>query len=78
MSLRCQVTNKRVMSGNNVSHSQRKTRRVFKPNLHKKTFWVPSLKRKVSLTLSKKGLKMIDKNGIDQVVQQLLVNGEKI
>ncbi len=78
MSLRCQVTNKRVMSGNNVSHSHRKTRRVFKPNLHKKTFWVPSLKRKVSLTLSKKGLKMIDKNGIDQVVQQLLVNGEKI
>lgn len=78
MSLRCQVTKKKVMTGNNVSHSHRKTRRVFKPNLHKKTFWAPSLKRKVSLTLSKKGLKMIDKLGIDQVVAQLLAEGEKI
>jgi len=78
MSLRCQITKKKVMTGNNVSHSHRKTRRVFKPNLHKKTFWAPSLKRKVSLTLSKKGLKMIDKLGIDQVVAQLLAEGEKI
>lgn len=78
MSLRCQVTDKKVMSGNNVSHSNRKTRRVFKPNLHKKTFWAPTLKRKVTLTLSKKGLKMIDKIGIDAVIELLIAKGEKI
>ena len=78
MSIRCQVTNKRVMTGNNVSHSNRKTRRVFKPNLHKKTYWAESLGRKVVLAVSKKGMKIIDKFGIDAVITKIKARGEKI
>jgi large subunit ribosomal protein L28 len=78
MSIRCQVTNKRVMTGNNVSHSNKKTKRVFKPNLHKKAYWAQSLGRKIILTVSKKGMKTIDKLGIDSVVAIILARGEKI
>ena len=78
MSARCQVTNKSVITGNNVSHSNRKTRRVFKPNLHKKSYWVESLGRKVILNLSRKGMKTIDKLGIEAVVAKLIARGEKI
>ena len=64
MSRVCEVTGKRVMYGNNVSHAHNKTRRRFDVNLQKKTFWVESLKKSVTLTVSTKGLKIIDKKGI--------------
>lgn len=73
----CQVTGKRSMTGNNVSHSNRKTKRRFLPNLRKHRFWVPSLKRFVRLTVSTKGLRTIDKLGIEHVVAKLKEKGEK-
>ena len=78
MSIRCQVTNKRVVTGNNVSHSHRKTRRKFKPNIHKKTYWAESLGRKVVLVVAKKGIKLIDKIGIDAVIAMIIARGEKV
>ena len=78
MSRVCQVTGKRPMSGNNVSHSHRKTRRRFLPNLHHRKFWVASESRWVSLRVSTKGLRIIDKNGIDTVLAKIRARGEKI
>ncbi|MGM8851482.1 MULTISPECIES: 50S ribosomal protein L28 [Salinicola] len=68
MSQVCQVTGKRPVTGNNVSHSQRKTRRRFVPNLHTHRFWVESEKRFVKLRLSSKGMRIIDKKGIEAVL----------
>ena len=78
MSRVCQVTGKRPMSGNNVSHSHRKTRRRFLPNLHNRKFWVASENRWVSLRVSTKGLRIIDKGGIDTVLAEIRARGEKI
>ena len=78
MSRVCQVTGKRPMSGNNVSHSHRKTRRRFLPNLHHRKFWVASENRWVNLRVSTKGLRIIDKNGIDTVLAGIRARGEKI
>ncbi|MCI6585348.1 MAG: 50S ribosomal protein L28 [Mobiluncus porci] len=78
MSKRCQVTNTKPGYGNSVSHSQRKTRRRWEPNLQVKHYWVPSLGRKVKLTLSAKAIKTIDKRGIDAVVAEMLARGEKL
>ena len=64
----CQVTGKRPMSGNNVSHAHNKTRRRFAPNLHMHRFWVPSQQRFVRLRISAAGLRVIDKKGIDAVL----------
>ena len=64
----CQVTGKRPVTGNNVSHAKNRTRRRFLPNLHQHRFWVESEKRFVSLRVSSKGMRIIDKNGIDQVL----------
>ncbi|REC94052.1 50S ribosomal protein L28 [Kushneria indalinina] len=75
MSQVCQVTGKRPVTGNNVSHSQRKTRRRFVPNLHTHRFWVESEKRFVSLRLSSKGMRIIDKKGIEVVLKDLRANG---
>ena len=77
MSRVCEVTGKRVMYGNNVSHAHNKTRRRFDVNLQKKTFWVESLKKSVTLTVSTKGLKIIDKKGIDTVIRELMSQGKK-
>ncbi|MEC7822685.1 MAG: 50S ribosomal protein L28 [Candidatus Neomarinimicrobiota bacterium] len=77
MSRVCEVTGKRVMYGNNVSHAHNKTRRRFDVNLQKKTFWVESLKKSVTLTVSTKGLKIIDKKGIDVVIRELMSQGKK-
>ncbi|MFQ5993716.1 MAG: 50S ribosomal protein L28 [Acidiferrobacterales bacterium] len=74
----CQVTGKRPMSGNNVSHANNKTRRRFLPNLHERRLWVESEKRWVKLRLSKKGLRIIDKKGIDAVLANMRARGEKI
>ena len=76
MSKVCQVTGKRPMSGNNVSHAHNKTRRRFLPNLHSRRFWVESEKRWVKLRVSRKGLRIIDKLGIDQVLTDLRKRGE--
>ncbi|MFZ7095316.1 50S ribosomal protein L28 [Luteimonas dalianensis] len=78
MSRVCQVTGKRTTSGNNVSHAMNKTRRRFMPNLHERRFWVASENRWVKLRVSTKGLRTIDKNGIDAVLADLRKRGEKI
>ena len=76
MSQICQVTGKRPITGNNVSHSNRKTRRRFLPNLHTHRFWVESEKRFVKVRVSSKGMRIIDKVGIDQVLVDLRKRGE--
>lgn len=78
MSKICQVTGKRPMSGNNVSHAHNKTRRRFLPNLHTHRLWVESEKRWVKLRVSSKGLRMIDKLGIDQILVDIRARGEKV
>ena len=74
----CQVTGKKPTTGNNVSHANNKTRRRFLPNLHKHRFWVESEKRFVSMRVSAKGMRIIDKLGIDKVVSDIRARGEKV
>ncbi|WP_105567240.1 50S ribosomal protein L28 [Microbacterium halophytorum] len=74
----CQVTGAVPGFGHNVSHSQRKTKRRFDPNVQKKTYYVPSLGRKVTLNVSAKGIKVIDARGIDSVVKGLIAKGVKL
>jgi large subunit ribosomal protein L28 len=78
MSKVCMVTGKRPMSGNNVSHANNRTRRRFTPNLHTHRFWVESEKRFVKLRLSSKGMRIIDKVGIDQVLSDMRAGGVKV
>jgi len=78
MSRICQVTGKRPVSGNNVSHAHNKTRRRFLPNLQFHRFWVESEQRWVKLRVSTKGLRIIDKVGIDRVLSDLRSDGVKI
>lgn len=78
MSRVCQVTGKRPMSGNNVSHAHNKTRRRFLPNLHKHRFWVPGEKRWVKLRVSNAGLRIIDRKGIDTVLADLRSRGVRV
>jgi large subunit ribosomal protein L28 len=78
MSQVCQVTGKRPVTGNNVSHANNKTRRRFSPNLHHHRFWVESEKRFVRLRVSTKGMRIIDKQGIDAVLIALRKRGDKV
>ena len=78
MSRVCQVTGKKPMAGNNVSHAHNKTRRRFLPNLHNKRIWVESEQRFVKLRVSQKGLRIIDKQGIDAVLAKLRAKGVKV
>jgi len=78
MSKVCQVTGKRPVAGNNVSHAHNKTRRRFLPNLHSHRFWVEAEKRWVKLRVSSKGLRIIDKKGIDTVLADMRERGEKV
>ena len=78
MSKVCQVTGKRPMTGNNVSHAQNKTRRRFEPNLHTHRFWIESEKRFVKLRVSTKGMRIIDKNGIENVLADIRNRGAKV
>lgn len=78
MSRVCQVTGVGPMSGNNVSHAKNRTRRRFLPNLHNHRFWVESEKRWVKLRLSSKGLRLIDKLGIDKVLVDVRARGIKV
>lgn len=71
MSQICQVTGKRPITGNNVSHAHNKTRRRFLPNLHWHRFWVETEKRYVRLRVSAKGMRIIDRQGIDQVLVKI-------
>ena len=71
MTKACQITGKRPTTGNNVSHAKNKTRRRFLPNLHKRRIWVESENRYITLKLSAKGLRLIDKLGIEAVLAKL-------
>jgi large subunit ribosomal protein L28 len=78
MSRICQITGKRPKSGNNVSHAKNRTRRRFLPNLHSHRFWLESEKRFVKMRVSGKGLRIVDKNGIEKVVADLRARGVKL
>jgi large subunit ribosomal protein L28 len=78
MSRVCQVTGKRPMSGNNVSHANNKTGRRFLPNLHTQRFWLEKERRYVKLRVSHKGLRIIDKLGIEKVLDNLRARGQKV
>ena len=78
MSRVCQVTGKRPATGNNVSHAKNRTRRRFLPNLHNHRFWVAAEKRFVTLRVSSKGMRVIDKKGIETVLAELRARGEKV
>lgn len=77
MSRVCQVTGKAVLSGNNVSHSHRKTRRRFLPNLQTKRFYDPEIGF-VTLRVCHKGMKTIDKKGLATVLKEMRARGDKI
>ena len=77
MSKVCQVTGKAPQSGNNVSHANNRTKEDFFPNLHTHKFWVESENRFVSLKVSAKGMRIIDKKGISQVLKEIRARGEK-
>lgn len=78
MSAHCQVLGTKPGFGNSVSHSHRRTRRRWNPNIQKKRYWVPSLGRHVTLRVSTKGIRTIDRRGIDVVVAEIRARGEKI
>lgn len=78
MSRVCQVTGKRPITGNNVSHANNKTRRRFLPNIQHRRFWVEEENRFVSLKVSARGIRTIDKLGIKVVLDKIRANGEKV
>tara|TARA_B100001248_G_scaffold170048_1_gene128820 strand:- start:1986 stop:2222 length:237 start_codon:yes stop_codon:yes gene_type:complete len=78
MGKECQITGKKPMFGNNVSHANNKTRRKFNVNLQKKKFWIPEENRYITLRISMHGLRIINKKGITRVVQELRHKGIKI
>ena len=78
MSRECEVTGKKPMVGNNVSHANNKTKRRFLPNLQNRRFWVESENRWVRMRVSGAGIRVIDKLGIDAVLADMRVRGHKI
>ncbi|WP_159944953.1 MULTISPECIES: 50S ribosomal protein L28 [unclassified Nocardiopsis] len=78
MSRVCQVTGKAPAFGNSVSHSHRRTRRRFDPNIQTKRYWLPSERRHVRLRVSTKGMKVIDARGIERVVAEIRARGKKV
>lgn len=78
MSAHCQVLGTVPGFGNSVSHSHRRTRRRWDPNVQSKRYWVPSLGRHVTLTVSARGIRTIDQIGIDAAVRRVLARGEKL
>ena len=78
MSRVCQVTGKRPVTGNNVSHAHNKTRRRFNLNLQKKRFWLADENRWVTLTVSTQGLRLIDKIGLRKVLNKMKAEGKKV
>ena len=78
MSKICDVTGKRPMTGNNVSHANNKTKRRFLPNLHIHRFWVQGENRYVRLRVSANGMRIIDKKGIDKVLAEMRARGRRV
>ncbi|WP_027019956.1 50S ribosomal protein L28 [Corynebacterium sputi] len=78
MSAFCQVTGRKPSFGKSVSHSHRRTSRRWNPNIQRKTYYLASEGRNITLNVSPKGMKTIDKNGIEAVVAQIRARGEKI
>jgi large subunit ribosomal protein L28 len=78
MSRVCQVTGKKPIVGNTVSHANNKRRRRFLPNLHKHRFWLETEQRFVSLRVSASGMRIIDKKGLEVVVAEMRARGEKV
>ena len=78
MSRDCEVTGKKPMVGNNVSHANNKTKRRFLPNLQNRRFWVESENRWVRMRVSGAGIRIIDKLGIDAVLADMRARGQKI
>ncbi len=78
MSRICQVTGKKPMSGNNVSHANNKTKRRFMPNLHTQRFFVPGENRWITLRVTARGIKTINKKGIETVLKEMRARGEKV
>ncbi|MFW5417674.1 50S ribosomal protein L28 [Nocardiopsis sp. CNT-189] len=78
MSRVCQVTGRRPAFGNAVSHSHRRTRRRFDPNIQRKRYWLPSENRWVRLRVSAKGMRTVDRLGIERVVADIRARGEKV
>ncbi|HUP91279.1 MAG TPA: 50S ribosomal protein L28 [Solimonas sp.] len=78
MSKVCQVTGKKPLVGNTVSHANNRRRRRFEPNLHTHRFWVESEKRFVSLRVSAHGMRIIDKKGVDAVLAEMKQRGVKV
>lgn len=78
MSRVCQITGKRPITGNNVSHANNKTKRRFLPNIQNHRFWVEEENRFVSLRISTKAMRIIDKLGIKAVLDKLRSQGETI
>jgi large subunit ribosomal protein L28 len=78
MSARCQVTGRTVGFGNTVSHSHRRSRRRWSPNIQTKSYFLPSEGRRVKLRVSAKGIKVIDRDGIEAVVARLRREGQRI
>ncbi len=78
MSRVCQVTGKSPLVGHNVSHSNRHTKRRFEINLMNKRFWLEDEKRWITLRVSARGMRLIDKLGLPAVLQQMRSRGEKV
>ena len=75
MSRICQITGKRAMVGNNVSHAKNKTKRRFEINLLEKTFYLPEQEKSVTLRVSAHGLRVINKIGIEEAIERATRNG---
>ena len=78
MSRVCQITGKRPMTGNTVTHANNRLRRRFLPNLHVQRFWLESERRFVSLRVSTRGLRTIEKKGIEKIVAELRAQGVEL
>ena len=78
MSRVCQVTGKKPIVGNRVSHANNKRRRRFLPNLHKQRFWLEEEKRWVTIRLSSNGLRTLEKHGVARIVAELRARGEHV
>ena len=78
MSKVCQVTGKKAIVGNHVSHAKNRVKRLFKPNIHKHKFWFEAENKFITLTVSAKGMRIIDKKGIDAVLSDIRAQGVKV
>ncbi|MGW6504062.1 50S ribosomal protein L28 [Nonomuraea angiospora] len=78
MSAHCQLTGVKPVFGNNVSHSHRRTRRRWDPNIQQRRYWLPDEGRYVRLTLSARAIKTIDRIGIDRAIAQIRARGERV